>query len=243
MRVQGHKARIERLEAEKTHAERMLEVEQSEIAEADEWLKERAEWDPLHEDLQQKKQELAAQLFGLLPVFPTLQETMRVVNFEVPMTEAYHLMDMDECAAITGYFVKLSALLGRYLEVALPNKLSLEQHRWMIQARCSPSTGQPIPPVPLHPRVAGVEAYRVGLVLLQQNVVRLCFDQGIAVRSGHEHEIAQNLHRLVTYVSTTGAKIGLGWDGPYHGRVTLPEEKFLEDDDFFMVDRGDRQGD
>ena len=221
----GRRLAVLRLEAE--HAARVLAERKTRLDEARQWLETARQTAPLENELRAKKQELVAQLFGLLPVFPTLQGTMRVVNFETPKDEAYHLMDMDECAAITGYFVKLSALLGRYLEVSLPNRLSLDQHRWMIRARGSPTTGEPIPPVPLNPRVAGMDAYRVGLTLLQQNVVRLCFDQGISIRPGHEHELSQNLHRLITFS-------GLGSDGPFPRRLRLPEEQ-LSEEDFVMV--------
>jgi hypothetical protein len=66
--------------------------------------------------LRDRKVELVTQLFGLLPVFPTIESTIRIVNFAVPSEEAYHSMDADEAAAVASYFVKITSLMGLYLE-------------------------------------------------------------------------------------------------------------------------------
>jgi hypothetical protein len=91
-----------------------------------------------------------------------------------------------------------------------------------------------LPPAPLHPRTAGMESFKIGMSLLQQNVVRLCFDQGIAIKSGHENQIAQNLFRLVSFADAEEKKIGLGWDAPFPIRKTLPDDQ-LNEEDFIIV--------
>ncbi len=197
------------------------------------WLARQSRTDPQQEALQDKKTELVAQLFGLVPVFPTIQNTIRIVNFELPNEEAYAAMDPDEAAAVAGYFVKISSLMGMYLEIALPNEIGVENHRWTIRPR-----GVELASVSLHPRVAGVDGFKLGMKLLEQNVVRLCFEQGIAIRRGHEHEIASNLFRLVSFMDGNRRNVGLGCEGPFANRVVLPSEAEPEEkpeDGFVLV--------
>ena len=231
-RIRLRKGRLAQLQQEKQGAANSVEEAKNQLKIVTEWTAQREGLDPLHVALHQKKCELVAQLFGLLPVFPTINATVRVVNFEIPAEEAYQLMDIDECAAITAYFVKLSSLLGRYLEISLPNAIVSENFRWLIKPRSNSYAD--LPPAPLHPRIAGMESFKIGMSLLQQNVVRLCFDQGIAIRSGHENEIAQNLFRLVSFADSENKKVGLGWDPPFRGRKILPEDQ-LNEEDFVMV--------
>lgn len=87
----------------------------------------------------------------------------------------------------------------------------------------------------LHPRVAGVESFKMALKLLQQNAVRLCYDQGLAVRRGHEHEIAQNLFRLISFMSSNRSAAGLGASGPFPERVIVPAKSHREVDEFVLV--------
>lgn len=240
MEWKAQQSQLTQLESQLGAAREELSAAQTRVATAHKWLQDRVSMDPYQADLRAKKQELVSQLMGLLPVFPTPRNTLRVVNFEIPLEEAYETMADDESAAIVGYFVKLSSLLGRYLEISVPNVVSLSpEFRWMIRARGSPVTGQDMDPVPLHPRTAGIDAFRIALSLLQQNVVRLCFDQGITVRPGCESKIAQNIHLLVSHVEPNpNLRIGLGWEGPFPTRVTLPEER-LSEEDFVLVPSGE----
>jgi hypothetical protein len=82
------------------------------VARLRQWLAAQPAAQPVQEALREKKAELVAQLFGLLPVFPTMQNSLRVVNYELPDENAYHNMDPDEAAAVAGYFVKISSLMG-----------------------------------------------------------------------------------------------------------------------------------
>ncbi len=74
----------------------------------------------------------------------------------------------------------------------------------------------------------------MAMKLLEQNAVRLCYDQGIIIRRGHEHEIAQNLFRLISYLSNDKS-VGLGSSGPFVERVTLPARSHREDEEFVLV--------
>jgi hypothetical protein len=105
----------------------------------------------------------------------------------------------------------------------------MENHRWTIRPR-----GLDVAAVSLHPRVVGTDNFKLGLKLLEQNVVRLCFDQGIAIRRGHEHEIAANLFRLVSYLDGRRL-VGLGCEGPFASRVVLPPEKEEQPEDGFVL--------
>lgn len=182
--------------------------------------------------LRARKLELVAQLMSLLPVVPSVEGRMRIVNWDVPAGEQYWLVAPDQAAAMVEHLAKVVALLSRYLESPLPNIVERrEGHRWCIRAR---GTGQPPEPpwMPLHPRAAGVEGFRAGLVLLGQNVIRLCFDHGILIRRGHEHELARNIHRLTTY-DAPETRCGIGFKGPFEAFVTLPD--VVDDDDFVLV--------
>ncbi len=83
--------------------------------------------------------------------------------------------------------------------------------------------------------MVGTDNFKLGMKLLEQNVVRLCFDQGIAIRRGHEHEIAGNLFRLVSYLDGNRRLVGLGCEGPFLSRVLLPAEKEEQPEDGFVL--------
>jgi hypothetical protein len=249
-RASEHKARAARLRERAEQEKGEVERERAQIEALQRAVVVRQAAGSSSSDLlRDKKVELVAQLFGLLPVFPTIQSTIRIVNFAVRTDEAYHDMDPDEAAAVASYFVKITSLMGKYLEVcsvpffffffffflckvcqiSLPNEIGTDNHRWTIRPR-----GVNLAPISLHPRVAGPESFKMAMKLLEQNAVRLCFDQGIAIRRGHEHEIAQNLFRLVSFLSNDKG-VGLGSSGPFPERVVVPAKSHREDDEFVLV--------
>ena len=229
-RVAAKRARVGSLDLQCAALEGANERQRAAAGRLQQWLAaQTSAAQPVQEALREKKAELVAQLFGLLPVFPTMQGSLRVVNFELPDEDAYHNMDPDEAAAVAGYFVKISSLMGVYLEIALPNEIGMESFRWTIRPR-----GLDVGPVSLHPRVVGTDNFKLAMKLLEQNVVRLCFDQGIVIRRGHEHEIARNLFRLVSHLDGS-RRTGLGCEGPFLSRVVLPAETEEPDDGFVLV--------
>lgn len=186
--------------------------------------------------LHDKKVELVSHVFGLFPVFPTINSTIKIVNFEIPGDENYSNLPPEDAATIASYFVKIVSLMGKYLEVALPNTVRRDPNfRWTIQSR---STGQPpeAPQLPLHPRTGGADAYKAAMDLLAQNVVQLLFDQGMIVKRGHEKEIAQNLFHLISYTERE-RRIGLGWSGPWDPseRLVVKRGDSKDEEDFVIL--------